>query len=298
MSYKTRFSEAGVHLFNRTSGLNILLDELGVPIEQLAQAPRYVSIALTNACGLRCSYCYAPKHPAELDSDRVLGWAAELDASGCLGVGFGGGEPTLHPQFVELCIGITRKTAMAVTFTTHGHRLTAALADALRGSVHFARLSVDGIGTTYERLRGRSFGAVRDAAGRLGSIAPFGINVVVNADTIGELDELEGFAHDVGASELLLLPEQPTAAVPGISRGDTERLVRWIGAARPRMRLAISRSGIDGLPVADPIPGEHPLDAHMHIDAVGLLRPHAYAPAGTPIKDSILDAIGTLREAA
>ena len=121
------------------------------------------------------------------------------------------------------------------------------------------------------------------AATLLRSVAPIGINAVVNADTIGELDDLAGFAVDVGASELLLLPEQPTAATPGISVVDAERLVRWIRTARTRVRLAISRSGLEALvPAVEVIPGERPLDAHMHVDASGVLRPHAYASVGMP----------------
>jgi len=167
-----------MHLFDRVTGLNVLLDEVEVPAHQASQAPRYVSVALTNACELRCHYCYAPKQVATLDEDRVVAWAVELDDGGCLGIGFGGGEPTAHPRFARLCARIAESTSMAVTFTTHGHRITPALVEALRGSVHFARLSVDGVGPTYERLRGRPFTAIRTAAAMLRSVAPIGINVV------------------------------------------------------------------------------------------------------------------------
>jgi MoaA/NifB/PqqE/SkfB family radical SAM enzyme len=296
---KVRFSEAGVHLFERKSGLNVLFDEVDVPPAQFSEGPRYLSVALTNACELRCAYCYAPKLVAALDIERVLTWAIELDRAGCLGIGFGGGEPTAYPGFGRLCAEITRSTSMAVTFTTHGHRLTPRLADALRGAVHFVRLSVDGVGATYERLRGRPFSRVRDAAAMLSSVAPFGINAVVNAETVGELDELADFAVNVGASELLLLPEQPTATTPGIAAADKERLIDWVRAARPSVRLAISRCGIDSLvPAAEPIPGEHPLDAHLHVDATGVLRPDAYAPEGVRVDGSILEAVRALREAA
>lgn len=295
---KVRLSAAGVHLFDRISGLNVLLDEVDVPAEQVSCAPRYLSVALTNTCELRCTYCYAPKYPASLDVDRLVGWAVELDGAGCLGLGFGGGEPTAHPRFAEVCARIAASTSMAVTFTTHGHRLTSGLTAALRGSVHFARLSVDGVGDTYERLRRRPFAGVRAAAALLRSVSPIGINAVVNADTIGDLDDLAAFAEDVGADELLLLPEQPTAAVAGISCTDAARLTRWIQTARTRVRLAIARSGLEGLvPAVEAIPGERPLDAHLHVDARGILRPHAYSLTGTPIDASILEAVHVLRGA-
>lgn len=278
--------------------MNILLDEVPVPAEQFSRAPRYLSVALTNACELHCVYCYAPKHAAALDRESVLAWAVDLDAAGCLGVGFGGGEPTAYRGFAQLCSDIAQSTSMAVTFTTHGHRLTPKLVESLRGAVHFVRLSVDGVGTTYERLRGRPFAAVVQAAGLLGTLAPFGLNAVINADTVSELDDLTEFADKIGASELLLLPEQPTAATPGISDADAQRLVEWAATARTGVRLAISRTGLEAaMPTAEAIPGEHPLDAHMHIDATGVLRPHAYAPTGLSVGSLIMDAVEALREA-
>ncbi|QGZ47423.1 radical SAM protein [Streptomyces sp. QHH-9511] len=274
---KIRLSASGVHLFDRVSGINVLLDEVAVPVEQFSRAPRYLSVALTNACDLRCSYCYAPKHAASLDRERVLQWAVELDAAGCLGLGFGGGEPTTYRQFPQLCADITQATSLAVTFTTHGHRLTPALIDSLRGAVHFVRISVDGVGATYERLRGRPFPALVQAAGLLRSLAPFGINAVINADTVGELDLLAEFADAAGASELLLLPEQPTKATPGISDSDAERLVQWVTTATTEVRLAISRSGFEAvLPTAEAIPGESPSTR-----TCTSMPPACYAPTPT-----------------
>jgi hypothetical protein len=54
MMRKVRLSEAGVHLFDRVTGLNVLLDEVTVPAAQFSRAPRYLSVALTNVCELRC----------------------------------------------------------------------------------------------------------------------------------------------------------------------------------------------------------------------------------------------------
>src|SRR5688572_26068527 len=93
---KIRAGPDGIQMFDRVTGLNVLLDEVSVPSASWAQAPRYISMALTNACDLACPYCYAPKDPAILDFERVVTWLHELDEHGCLGVGFGGGEPTLY----------------------------------------------------------------------------------------------------------------------------------------------------------------------------------------------------------
>ena len=113
---KLRAGPSGLQLFERKTGLNELLDEVRVPSMQWARAPRQVSVALTNACDLDCSYCYAPKNPATLDATRLAGWLLELDDNGCFAVGFGGGEPTLHREFVKICRQTTERTRLAVTF--------------------------------------------------------------------------------------------------------------------------------------------------------------------------------------
>lgn len=285
-----------MHWFDRCSGLNVLIDQVSVPEELWDRAPRYVSIALTNACELRCPFCYAPKVPGRLDANRVLSWMRDLDREGCLGIGLGGGEPTAHPDFAWLCAQAAATTGLAVTFTTHGHRIDTALADALRGSVHFVRVSMDGIGETYERVRGRSFAEFRRRLQIVASFAPFGLNVVVNGETVGELDGIRSFAREVGAAELLLLPEQPVGDRPGISSDDAARLARWISAAPRSVRLAISRAGATaGMPLADPFGDEPPLDAHAHVDARGVLRADAYAHDGVAVDDSIMQALDELR---
>ena len=91
-------SRDGIHFFDRQTGVNVLFDEVSVPSDLLHVAPRFVSIALTNRCDLKCDFCYAPKNRHELSFEQLKLWLTELDRNGCLGVGFGGGEPTLHPR--------------------------------------------------------------------------------------------------------------------------------------------------------------------------------------------------------
>ena len=283
---KIRTGPDGHHFFDRRTGINVLIDEVRPAKDSWSRAPRQVSIALTNVCDLQCSYCYAPKTRATLTADQVLAWLIELDEAGCLAVGFGGGEPTLHPQFAEICQRTARETQLAVTFTTHGHRLTDHLLESLADSVHFFRVSVDGVGQTYEAQRGRKFD---DLVARLDSLAgvfPFGINVVVNDQTIDQLDALADLSQQLRAAELLLLPQQPTATVSGVSQGLSARLEEWVRNYAGPIRLAISEAGADGLPTCDPLPGEKGLRAYVHIDASGMLRTSSYATAATHIGET------------
>lgn len=293
---KFRIGPNGVHFFDRLSGLNVLLDELRPKEAFWSACPRQVSIALTNVCDLHCGYCYAPKHKASLRADQVLGWLKELDTDGCLGIGFGGGEPTLHPDFVDICKRASGETQLAVTFTTHGHRLTPQLVECLKGSIHFARISVDGVGCTYEEQRGKPFASLLRGIESIAALSPFGINVVVNERTVAELDALSELAQTVGASELLLLPQQATTAVASMDGVVGRALQDWVSNYRGKVRLAISEAGTSGLPTCDPLPDERSLQAYAHIDASGILRANSYAPAGAKIGDAgVLSALKRLR---
>ncbi|MBL0640562.1 radical SAM protein [Aeromonas veronii] len=261
-----------------------------------SKSPRQVSIALTNVCDLRCRYCYAPKHKASLHTDSVLRWLKELDSEGCLGIGFGGGEPTLHPDFVNICKRVAGETQLAVTFTTHGHHLTSKLVESLKGSIHFARISIDGVGSTYERQREKPFVHLLRGVDLIASLSPFGINVVVNEHTVTELDALSELAHKVGASELLLLPQQATSMAPNIDGIVSQALQDWVYNYKGKVRLAVSEAGASGLPTCDPLPNERGLQAYAHIDASGMLRASSYSPVGTKIGDvGVLSALEQLR---
>ena len=294
---KVRAGPSGLHLFDRNTGTNILLDEVTPPSQFWARAPRQVSIALTNACDLSCPHCFAPKVAAALDLETLQRWLTELDENGALGVGFGGGEPTLYPKFVELCRFAARRTALAVTFTTHGHHLSKMTCDALIGLVHFVRVSMDGVGATYEELRGRSFAELTDSLRRVSKLSSFGINFVVNERTLEDLDAAIAIAANVGASEFLLLPQQATAGVGAINPGTLDSLRSWVDAYRGSVRLAISGGAASGFPIGDPMSLDASYDEFAHIDAKGVLKASSFQTDGIKIGPSgVLEALAQLRQ--
>lgn len=283
-----RYGPDGIHFFDRQSGLNVLLDEAVIPHERWSVAPRQVSIALTNVCDLACPYCYAPKSRDRLNAEVVKGWLHELDQLGTFGVGFGGGEPLLHPQFLDLCQFGSEQTGLAITCTTHGHHLTQQLAQELRGHIHFMRLSMDGTGPTYERLRRRPFLAFLEKLELAQTICPVGLNFVVNAETIQDLDHAVELAQQFGVREFLLLPEQGVNGRPGIAAAILEELQQWVSMYAGQVRLAISASEAEGFPVCYPLVHETPLIAFAHINARGELLACSYSKHGIIIGEKSL----------
>ena len=294
--FKMRVGPDGVHLFDRSTGINILVDEIKPPPNVWSTAPRQVSIALTNACDLACPHCYAPKTPAVLAFQQVSSWLVELDANGCLGVGFGGGEPTLYPRLVELCSFAMRETHLAVTMTTHAHHLNDQMLDKLGGNLNFVRVSMDGVGRTYESIRGRSFDTLIDRIKALSRIVPFGINFVVNSRTIGDVKSAAQLAGELGASEFLLLPEVPVRGRGGIDDGSTKVFREWVGSYRGTVPLSVSESGAESLPTCDPFSSETGLATFAHIDASGLLKCISFDSTGIRIgEDGVLAALDLMK---
>jgi MoaA/NifB/PqqE/SkfB family radical SAM enzyme len=258
---KVRIGAAGLHFFDRNTGMNLLVDEISLPTSTWSTAPRQVSIALTNACDLVCPHCYAPKNLAVLNFERLTSWLTDLDANGCIGVGFGGGEPTLYPRLAELCSYTAEKTGLAVTMTTHAHHLSDRLLKDLAGNVNFIRVSMDGVDSTYESIRGKPFASLIQRIKALSKIVSFGINFVVNSKTIDDLDKAIELAEKFGCSEFLLLPEESTLRTGGID-SDTRRILQeWVANYRGGIPIAVSESGADGFPICNPLIVETGLDA-------------------------------------
>ncbi|MBU0508291.1 radical SAM protein, partial [bacterium] len=266
------------------------------PTSTWAAAPRHVSVALTNACDLTCSHCYAPKNPAMLAFDRLTSWLADLDANGCIGVGFGGGEPTLYPQLTELCSFAARKTNLAVAMTTHAHRLSDQLLNELTGNLHFVRVSMDGVGPTYESIRCRPFDALLERIAALERVARFGINFIVNSKTVADLDAAVNLAADLGASEFLLLPEEPVGRGVGIDNETTIILRKWVNGYHGSVPLAVSEGGAEGLPTCNPLNAEAGLAAFAHIDASGIIKRTSYDTSGILIRENgVMAALDKLK---
>lgn len=296
LQLKVRAGPAGVHFFNRKTGLNVLIDEFVPPFRLWATAPRQMSIALTNVCDLTCRHCYAPKSSAMLSFESLTDWLTELDSNGCIGVGFGGGEPTLYPRLAELCSFGVQKTQLAVTMTTHGHSLSNELLETLEGNLHFVRVSMDGVGKTYESIRRRSFNQLIERIIALSNIVKFGINFVVNSKTIGDIDAAVHIAEELGAAELLLLPEEPVRGEGGINVKTTAALQSWVSRYRGRVPLSISEGHSEGLPTCNPLSGESGLAAFGHIDASGFLKRTSYDTKGIQIlENGVMEAFNKLK---
>jgi MoaA/NifB/PqqE/SkfB family radical SAM enzyme len=160
------------------------------------------------------------------------------------------------------------------------------------------RISIDGLGATYEEARGRPFAVLMEKLQAAKALCPLGINVVVNARTLVDLDALLDLASSHGVSEVLLLPERRTAARSGIDAESRSLLQKWVATYRGGVRLAISQGDADGFPVCDPFASEGGLRSYAHIDANGTVKASSYDASGCALDTSgVLSALDKLERA-
>jgi hypothetical protein len=72
---------------------------------------------------------------------------------------------------------------------------------------------------------------------------------------------------------------------------------KWIRNYRGKVRLAISETHTDGIPICEPFEMETGVSAYAHIDARGTLKKNSFSQDGILIDDvNIMSALQTLRD--
>ena len=275
-----RYTKQGVHLFDRRSGTNILMDEFSCSDKILSVAPANVSIALTNKCNRSCKHCFAPKSDALLECTDVCSWIDDLNENGCLGVGFGGGEPLLYPHIENVCLHVHEKTLMACTLTTNGDFIDDCSAAWMRRYVNFVRISTNGDAINYSRVE------------NLAKDIPIGINYLLNERTFPDLWDAIKCCTDAGVKEFLLLPQMETDSCSGVGKDFLSMVDDWLMSKTLPLRVTMSAFSSDGMKSIVPIPGDVGVRQYLHISAEGVLKTSSVAKSGVQIgKGSLIQAI-------
>ncbi|MBF0345853.1 MAG: radical SAM protein [Nitrospirae bacterium] len=82
------------------------------------------NILLTQRCVRTCPYCFAKKHMSASQPDDMLSWenliyiADLIENSGGRNISFLGGEPTLHPRFIDFAMYLIERNFNIMVFTS------------------------------------------------------------------------------------------------------------------------------------------------------------------------------------
>jgi pyruvate-formate lyase-activating enzyme len=111
-------------IFNRKTGSKLRMSFSNPIAPEKALAPELVDIKITDFCPYNCTFCYQDstikgKHANLEDIEKI---ASALEKAQVFEVALGGGETTLHPQFVEI-LDIFKKKNIIPNFTTKNFQL-------------------------------------------------------------------------------------------------------------------------------------------------------------------------------
>jgi pyruvate-formate lyase-activating enzyme len=159
-------------------------------------------IEITKECNCTCAICFSASGPGaagQRTADEVVDLARALKQRGLCAVTLSGGEPTLHPQLLEIVTRI-RALGMDVTVASNGLRLgrDAELARALRrAGVTYLYLQMDTLrADVCRKMRGDDFVALKQQAvghARQAGLR-FGFTTTVIRDNLDEVGDVLRYA--------------------------------------------------------------------------------------------------------
>ena len=155
---------------------------------------------ITRRCNLKCVHCYsdsdAREYPGELTWENCRAVIDDLASYGVPGLLLSGGEPLIHPLFFYIA-RYARQRGMRLTLSTNGTLIDEAKAAKLR-EVGFAYvgISLDGIGATHDKFRGRegAFDKAVEAFRNCRAVGQkAGLRLTLTRHTVSDLDRILDF---------------------------------------------------------------------------------------------------------
>src|SRR5512144_291655 len=102
--------------------------------ETLLKAPLTINWAVTNRCNFRCRHCYSRTDPSdELDSKTLFTCIEKIAKAGVLSINFGGGEPLLRKDLLEIAKFSSGK-GLRVSMNSNGYLIDRERAQSLKAS--------------------------------------------------------------------------------------------------------------------------------------------------------------------
>jgi mycofactocin radical SAM maturase len=175
------------------------------------RAPVNVTWEITEACNLSCSHCLSASLRAqgrgELDLGQCRALIDELARMEVFQVNFGGGEPFLREDFLDI-LDYAHRRGITTCVSTNGTLLTDALVDDLLALAPvYLQVSLDGArAETNDAIRGRgTFARILAGIELLSErrYPDFSLNMVVTRLNVGEIAEFDRLARRYGAKTRL-----------------------------------------------------------------------------------------------
>lgn len=271
-------------------------DTLLVAMLERSRFPLSALFELTRRCNLRCSHCYLDLEPGtDASPEMVVRALDELADAGTLFATFTGGEPSLHPRWLDLAAH-ARRRGFAVRLKTNATRLE----DTEIGRIaDLPVLSVDvSVYGTDPAVHDSVTGVIGSFEHTLSSVTRLrarGVNVSLRFPlleiTAAQLEGFMAFAGDLGCTFVVDLRISPSL--------DAERDTRAIAPAVATIHDALDMLHREILPPPDSTgrtPAENPwpclrVQSGLYLRSDGEIRrcPLLPIPLGSALDGPIPD---------
>lgn len=190
-------------------------------VTKIPSAPENITFMITRRCNLRCLHCSAsPEQFAREDmtTPEILGVIDELARCQVFRIVVTGGEPLIHPDFLEIVNAFLRYP-MRLQINTNATLVTERIIQGLQALPRRPSISVslDGItAETYDRIRGP--GRFEDMKRGIRMLTKAGFDVrafaVISRLNYHELPRIAEFAESVHTGSIKIVDPQVCGRVP------------------------------------------------------------------------------------
>lgn len=213
-------------------------------VERTAKTRKPVVVwNLTRTCNLRCVHCYTEseeqRYPGELTRDEIMAVADDLIQYKVPAVLLSGGEPLVSPYFWELGERLV-KGGLRVVISTNGTLITESVAQRLKKlGLIYAGISLDGIGETNNKFRGKPWAYDKAVAGiRNAKKANLKVSLrmTLTKHNVDDLDGIFKFVVDEGIERVCFYHLSYSGrgrgiedddCPPPVTRAAVEKIVAW-----------------------------------------------------------------------
>src|SRR5271157_3215534 len=182
-------------------------------IEYGRQTLQTVYWICTQACNLRCTYCYQDadkRRPNELTTDEAKALIVQTAESGARTFVFTGGEPFVRRDLLSLA-QLSKECGLNTNVITNGYYITRDNIDEIRHCFDNVTISVDGTMEAHDRTRGR--GSWARAVNAVALLADAGVSVDINSVltklALRELAELLHLVRSWQIGQHRIVPQFP-----------------------------------------------------------------------------------------
>jgi len=180
--------------------------------------PRRLYFQITRNCNLHCPFCFikAEKGLEHVPTDSIKEIATFMGENGLMEVRLTGGEPTSHPDFIEI-LHKFQEVNIYVSVATNGvfnERIRDTLAEEKN---LWLICSIDGDRETHNRYRGNTYDTILKNLTYLRNKNPslrFRITTVLTRDNRDQIFELGKMCQSVGAESITVIPLRPQVRNP------------------------------------------------------------------------------------